>query len=298
MARTKTNPVIKQVLNEQNQGHETRKKLFNALESKLGKPVVSFFTSFTYPVMIEDTDADMLEGILQTMDLKSGLALFINSPGGYGLTAERIITICRNYSGTKEYIIIVPNKAKSAATMICFGAIKIYMSPTSELGPVDPQLSLPDSTMKRFSAYNVVESYDELFTRAEKTKGNLEPYLQQLQHYDEREIKEFRAAISLSEDISVKTLASGMMKDTSEDDIRKKIKVFLNPKKTKTHGRPISRDEAKTCGLKIEFINVQDDLWKLIYELYIRTDHFVSTKLAKCIENKNASFAVNIKAKE
>ena len=89
-----------------------------------------------------------------------------------------------------------------------------------------------------------------------------------------------------------------MMKDTSEDDIRKKIKVFLNPKKTKTHGRPISRDEAKNCGLKIEFINVQDDLWKLIYELYIRTDHFVSTKVAKCIENKNASFAVNIKAKE
>ncbi len=299
MAKTKTNPVIQQVLYEQNQGHETRKKLFIALERKLGKPVVSFFTSFKYTVMIEDSDADMLEGILQTMDLKSGLALFINSPGGLGLTAERIINICRNYSDTKEYIIIVPNKAKSAATMICFGAIKIYMSPTSELGPVDPQLSIPESTMKRFSAYNVVESYDELFTRAEKTKGNLEPYLQQLQHYDEREIKEFRAAISLSEDISVKTLASGMMKDTSEDDIRKKIKVFLNPKKTKTHGRPISRDEAKTCGLKIEFINVQDNLWKLIYELYIRTNNFVSTnKVAKCIENKNASFIANVSAKE
>lgn len=55
-------PVIQQVLAEENQGHETRRKLFSKLEMALGKPVVSFFTSFNFPVMIEDADADMLEG--------------------------------------------------------------------------------------------------------------------------------------------------------------------------------------------------------------------------------------------
>ncbi|GAH14065.1 unnamed protein product, partial [marine sediment metagenome] len=44
------------------------------------------------------------------MDLSKGLALIINSPGGSGLAAERIINVCRSYSGTEEFWAIVPNK--------------------------------------------------------------------------------------------------------------------------------------------------------------------------------------------
>jgi len=65
MEKEELQPVIQQVLTEQNQGHETRKKLFIELEKNLGRPVVSYFTSFRFPVMIEDADADLLEGVLQ-----------------------------------------------------------------------------------------------------------------------------------------------------------------------------------------------------------------------------------------
>ncbi len=179
MARKELEPVIfQQVMIEQNQGHETRRRIFVELEKELKRPVVSFFTSFSFPVMIENTDSDMLEGVLQKMDLSQGLILFISSPGGDGLAAERIINVCRSYSKTGEYWIIVPGKAKSAATMICFGASKIIMGATSELGPIDPQLATSKSgVVKRFSVYNVVESYDNLFSRAVKEKGNLQPYL-------------------------------------------------------------------------------------------------------------------------
>lgn len=189
---------------------------------------------------------------------------------------------------------IVPGKAKSAATMVCFGADKIIMGSTSELGPIDPQLTVSEGeSIKRFSAYNVVESYEDLFLRAVKEKGNLQPYLQQLANYDEREIKEFRAALSLSEDIAIRTLAAGMMKGMSESDIKKKIEIFLTPKRTKTHGRPIYREEAKECGLKIELKDVRDKFWELVYELYTRTNNFVSVKTAKCIESKLHSFTVS-----
>jgi ClpP class serine protease len=117
-------PVLAQILTEQNQAAATRRPILAELEKELGRPVVSFFTSFFYPVGIEDEDADMLEGILQRLDLSEGLALIINSPGGSGLAAERIINVCRSYSDTDEYWAIVPNKAKSAATMVCFGASK------------------------------------------------------------------------------------------------------------------------------------------------------------------------------
>ena len=179
--------------------------------------------------------------------------------------------------------------------MICFGASKIIMGTTSELGPVDPQIATSeDGVAKRFSVYNIIESYDELFSKAVKEKGNLQPYLQQLANYDEREIKEFRAALSLSEDIAIRTLASGMMKGISEKDIRKKIEIFLTPKRTKTHGRPIYAEEALDCGLKIELKDVKDKFWESVYELYIRTDNFVSISMQKataCIESREHSFA-------
>ncbi len=292
MAKKELEPVIfQQVMIEQNQGHETRRRIFVELEKELKRPVVSFFTSFSFPVMIENTDSDMLEGVLQKMDLSQGLILFISSPGGDGLAAERIINVCRSYSKTGEYWIIVPGKAKSAATMICFGASRIIMGATSELGPIDPQLATSKSgVVKRFSVYNVVESYDNLFSRAVKEKGNLQPYLQQLANYDEREIKEFRAALALSEDIAIRTLASGMMKGMSSSVIKKEIEIFLTPKRTKTHGRPIYREEALKCGLRIESRDVKDKFWRLVYELYIRTNNFVSKKAAKCIESENHSF--------
>jgi len=286
----------KQVMDEQLQTHETRKSLFVSLEKELHRPIITFFTSFVHPVMIEDEDADMLEGVLRKADLSKGLALIISSPGGNGIAAERIINICRSYSGTKEYIAIVPGKAKSAATMICLGASKIIMGSSSELGPIDPQMTLTeDNKVKIFSVFNLVESYNELFSKAVKEKGNLQPYLQQLANYDEREIKEMKSVMALSEDIAIRTLSSGIMKGKSETYIKKKIEILLTPKRTKTHGRPIYREEAsECCCLNIESVDVKSNFWELVYELYYRTNNYVSSSVAKCIESKEHSFAARI----
>lgn len=290
-----TKPALMRILDEQDQAHETRKHHFVELEKQLGRPVVSYFTSFRFPVSIEDSDADLLEGILQGLDLSGGFALVISSPGGNGLASERIVNICRSYSGTGEYWTVVPAKAKSAATMICLGASRILMDPTAELGPIDPQLTMvKDGATQRFSAVNVVESYDELFARAVRETGNLEPYMQQLANYDEREIKEFRAAIELSEDIAVRSLAVGMMEGTAEAEIKERIGTFLTLDRAKTHGRPIYATEAMQCGLNVEMVGVKSALWERINELYLRTDSYVSTRVSKCVESKNHSFYTNV----
>jgi ClpP class serine protease len=179
------------------------------------------YTSFVYPVMLDDGDASMIEAVLRTCDLSSGVALMINSPGGLGLAAERIINVCRSYSGTKDYIAVVPNKAKSAATMICLGASEIMMGRTSELGPVDPQVTLKGG---RYSVYNIVKSYEHLFEKAVKAQGNIQPYLLQLSHFDEKDITEYKTALDLSDDIAVKALNGGMLKGMSEEEIKKNSK--------------------------------------------------------------------------
>lgn len=290
-------PVYQQVITEQNQGHETRQALFTEVEKLLGVPVITFFTSFYHPVMIEDGDAAMIEGLLQKIDTSKGLALMINSPGGIGISAERIINICNSYSGTGNFFAIVPGKAKSAATMVCMGASKIFMSKTSELGPIDPQIQIQKDNKNSsfmFSLCNVVSSYKELFNQAVNTTGNLQPFLQQLANYDHREIKEFETAISLAEDLAIRALGNGMLKGKTYKEIKEQIKIFLTPEKTKSHGRSIFFDDAQKCGLIIDLMELESPLWKNLYELFIRTENYTNTKVSKCIESRELSFGIAI----
>lgn len=290
--------VIQQVAEEQYQEHSTRRSLYLQLEEEIELPIISFFTSFRYPVMLEDSDADMLEGVLQRCDLSKGFTLLLSSPGGSGLAAERIINICRSYSGTEKYQVIIPGKAKSAATMICLGASKLIMGKTSELGSIDPQMVYTEGDQtKRFSVHNIIKSYEKLFSEAVERKGNLQPYLQQLSNYDAREIEEFRTMLSLSKDIAIKALKTGMLLKLSDKEIEKKIKDFLTPERVKTHGRAIYAEDAQRCGLNVEIKNIKEKFWSIVYELYVRLNNYVSTyNVVKCIESKDYSFKA--KAKE
>ena len=286
--------VYQKVKEEQFQAHITRVSLYKKLEKEIGTPVISLFTSFKYPVILDDNDADMLEGLLQKCHIPDNFTLFINSPGGSGLAAERIINICRTYSKTGEYQVIVTNKAKSAATMICLGASKIIMSKTSELGAVDPILYFSDSEGKQdkmYSVYNIIKSYESLFSNAIKEEGNLEPYLQQLANFDAKDIEEMRSAMSLSHDIVIKALKNGMLNNLNESAIKKKVKIFLSPEKVKTHGRPIYASDALDAGLTVEIPDLKGKMWSTAYELSVRLSNYVSSNhVAKCIECKDYSF--------
>jgi hypothetical protein len=291
MKKKKTMSIITDDMHRILDDRQTRKKLLAELDTRLGRPVATLFTSFGGDApRLDDADADILEAILQKTDLSDGLALIISSPGGEGVPAERIINICRQYSGTGEYWAIVPSRAKSAATLVCFGASKIIMSGTSELGPIDPQIFLPNTVVGKFSAHNVVKRYDDLFAKAvEDTSGNIEPYLQQLDRYDDRDIQDFRNLNDLAEDIAVRALRSGMMANLAPGKIIEKIKGFLKPDKPKSHARPIYFEEAGKAGLNIEVMDLRSETWNLIYELYISTDRFVNSENGKCVETKEHS---------
>jgi len=288
--------VLTKINQEKAQDHSTRVFLFKKIERLLKLPLVAFYTSFRYPVAIEDSDAEMLENVLQATDTKNGFALMISSPGGDGLAAERIANVCRCYSGTGKYLAIVVGKAKSAATMVCLGAEKILMGPSAELGTIDPQVVIEeDGKTKWFSVHNIVSSYEDLFKKAVRTKGNLHPYLQQLEKYDAREIQEMKAALSLAEDIAIKLLKTGMLNTLTKKEIRKKIELLLTPKKLKVHGRALYAKDAQSCGLNVEILDTASDLWKYLYELHVRLNMFVSSNnIAKCIETTKHSFIARI----
>ena len=75
--------VYDKIDNERYRLPSTRLPCFKEISKESsGRAVVTLFTSFLYPVQIDDYDCDMLQSVLQQTDLTNGLILMINSPGG------------------------------------------------------------------------------------------------------------------------------------------------------------------------------------------------------------------------
>ena len=260
------------------QSWDERKSLIEKIQKHYNSKVVTFFATFrSLDAEISDDDAETLESILSHECDGSALTLIINSPGGQGMAAERIANVCRKYS-CNQFDVIVPHMAKSAATMVCFGARKILMSSTAELGPVDPQVTYIDDHQKPhwISAAEYVRAYENLISNATSTEAaRIEPYIQQLARYDSRRIEQLKSAQQLSEDISVSLLKTGMMSGKTDDEIKKSIDVFLTQQRTSSHGRMINLSGAQACGLSMEEIPLQSEVWKWIWKLFLSSDWVV-----------------------
>jgi len=279
--------------NEVTQNSRLRLGLIEVLEHRYDAKVVTLFTSFTRTSggMISDSDAEMLESLLAVEQDKGKLILVLNSPGGQALAAERIVNVCRAYAGD-SFEVMVPHMAKSAATMICLGASCIHMSTTAELGPVDPQVPYKDDKGNEhwISADEYVRSYHQLFSEAASGQTpRIEPHLQQLARYDARLVEQLKSAQSLSADISVRLLKVSMMTRKTDDEIRASMDVFLTQQKTSAHGRMITFDEAKSCGLNVVPIDLHSDVWNTLWELYVRSNYVVSAQCSKLMESSSSS---------
>jgi hypothetical protein len=283
------------VSDEITQGWGLRKQLIANIERQVKGKVIVYFTSFrSANGMITDNDAEMIENLLSAEHDRGRIVMVLSSAGGFGLAAERLVNVCRAYSAG-NFEVIVPHMAKSAATLVCFGASRIYMSPTAELGPVDPQVKYYDDNGKEqwISAEEYVRSYDELLDKATCGKApRIESLLQQLARYDARYIEKLRSAQALSKSISVKLLQSGMMLGRTEEWIEKKISSFLLQKETSSHGRMITMAEARGYGLKIKGIDIRSRLWSSIWELYIRANCVVSSRCGKILESSLSSVSI------
>ncbi|AYW77975.1 hypothetical protein EGX94_07740 [Propionibacterium acidifaciens] len=86
--------------------------------------------------------------------------LLLSSPGGDGETALRMVRSvqlrCRGLT------VVVPDMARSAATILCPGAHHILMGPGGDLGPIGPQMLFPGGDGKPAVASPAVASAKEV----------------------------------------------------------------------------------------------------------------------------------------
>lgn len=140
-----TDPTFQKIIEEGSpaSARRIRESLIKRIQDITKRKLIIYIASMTHPMAsIMPLDVPIFEDMLRTSSEATRADLMINSPGGDANTAEKLLIMCRTRF-SDEFNVIVPNFAKSAATMIALGADKIYMGYLSELGPVDPQISVP-----------------------------------------------------------------------------------------------------------------------------------------------------------
>lgn len=133
-------------------------ELIKALESKLGDRV--FFICYSGNEIIDNNLFSIIRGLLEKLGKMENLYVLINSPGGDPHSAYRIVNYFYNH--TKNLYVLVVNYAKSAATVFCLGAKKIYMGKTAELGPIDILIVDPKDNTNLISILDSFRTVDYL----------------------------------------------------------------------------------------------------------------------------------------
>jgi len=290
----KSKRVLTKILNEP---HENIMKLIKDIQELTGRKLILYVANFNHPLgALHLTDVLPFEEMLRTIE-SSNIDFLLNSPGGEINATEKLVTMLRKRFDNIR--LVVPNQAKSAATMIALASDQILMGYLSELGPIDSQIPVPnpDGTIQLLPAQSVIDGIDLLGDRiaeAKKEGKPLEHYVSMAHRIDPNLWDLAIKAQTLSSQFAQKWLTQFMCK--GDDELAKKITgEFMNVKKFLSHGRMISVEDAKKILPKETIVELDknDPLWNLIWELYVRLEWRLNTeRVVKVFGNETGTFTI------
>ena len=205
-----------------------------------------------------------LEVILDYADSAEDLHLLLQTPGGDGEAAVRLVR--RLQSRCRELTIVIPHEAKSAGTLLALGGHRIIMGPISDLGPVDPQFLIDErdyfpgkSIVAAFRyAERAVETSGDIAAFHAHTLANRSAFLAQLA----------REAIEHSDLLLRQALAANQ--DRLPEEVAQLAAALGQAliSEPQSHSAVISPSDAHQLGLPVIELDSQHEHWRLIRELW------------------------------
>jgi hypothetical protein len=219
--------------------------------------------------VVDDFEFYVMERNLKT---ESNVCILLHTAGGDADAAYHLGIRMQNLA-KRQLIMVVPRLAKSAGTLLACAGDKIYATPITELGPVDPQVQLP-STGRYVSAKTIRDSLKQAIETI-KESGTLE----------EQIVKAVFSSIPIAEMGHYESLLNHV-KSLLEDILSRRMKKGRDRKEVSEiaeklttgyvyHGKVIHVEEAKNMGLEIEIL--ADDKLKAVYNIYQKLKRLFDT---------------------
>lgn len=266
-----------------------RQDLIRAIEQKTGRQLICYVAGLH--TMISRDDVVFLVDLLHNARRGEGLDLLLHTGGGDMDAAEKLISMVRNFVGTAELRVVIPDFAKSAGTLMALAADFVVMSDSSELGPIDPQIVLNDGNGNRMSTpiQSYLDAYYQHSAALAKNPNDITAQIM-LQKFDPARLKVFEAARNRARVFAEDQLKLGMFRAPKTGNFTQIAADLLDTTKWLSHGQMIGQQEAKDIGLAVEYLDPEDELWKDYWQLYCYQRLEIKEK-QKLFESNFASLA-------
>lgn len=234
---------------------------------------------------------NLLDEKITTSPESTEIDVWLESPGGDIHSAYKLILDLR--SRCNRLYAVVPDYAKSAATLMALGMDCIFMSAAAELGPLDVQLEHPDRENVTISGLDMTNSlayltktaldltiaggvdvlrYTQL-SRIEILHELLQFMAQFLKptvsRLDPHIIHKATNELKIAEQYALRMLEMRNLPDEKRMTTESAKELLTNLiKNYPTHGFVISRDEAQQLGLPIGCAEESYPRWQSVKRIY------------------------------
>lgn len=244
-----------------------RQAIIEQIQRRTGRGLICYVSGGGCAIDRDDTVpfVDLLHNVKPGGDLD----LLLHTGGGDMDAAEKLISMVRNTVGTAELRVVVPDFAKSAGTLMVLGADFVVMSDTSELGPIDPQITLADGNGNRIPhpIQSYLDSYEEHTATLVKEPGNVAAQIL-LGKLDPGTIKLFQTALKRARELAENLLKRGMFRQGG--NWSQAANELLDTKRWQSHAQMISWEDAQhpRIGLHVEYLEPKSEEWQEYWQLY------------------------------
>lgn len=219
-------------------------------------------------VMIDVIYSDSVpffEELLFDANPSEDLHVMLASPGGDGETAVRLVRMAQQRC--RHLTVIVPDQAKSAATIFALGAHHILMGPTSDLGPVDPQLHIAGVWV---SAKDLIEAVDRAQQAVSAAPDSYPLHVALLADVNAIIVQQARSALLRTGDLVEEALRSNPDRtDGHTDELKSKLSgPFIE--RPRSHAAIIGHAAALEAGLPALACEPNSTQWRQIWTLWSR----------------------------
>ena len=233
-------------------------------------------------LLITHEDLNGFMSVIYGMDWDRGLTLILHTPGGVTNAAESVVAYLRSKFASVE--VIVPTLAMSAGTMIALGSDRVIMGRQSQLGPIDPQLGIgPGRTI---SARAVVEQFERATKEVLEQVQAAHVWAPILATLGPSLLQEAQNSLEYSESMVARWVSKWMLADDADPETagRAVAHHFNDASTHKSHGRRIDRDEARRQQVKVEDLEIDQDLQEAVLTAYhVMTIMFEQSKVTKML---------------
>ena len=235
-----------------------RQRLIKAYEGRFGCRLIVMVA----PVFGESIT--FFEELIYDADPGQDLHLILDSPGGDGETAVRLVRSAQ--ARCRQLTVIVPDQAKSAATLLAMGAHCILMGPTSDLGPVDPQFRVGPGQF--VAAKDIIAAVKAAEDAIAKNPDSYTLHAALLSDVSALMVQQARSALARTDDLVAEALRSNPYRTEAEvTRLRQQLKKPLIDLPM-SHGAIFGAKDALSAGLPVVEADPGSDQWRIVWRLW------------------------------